>query len=200
MIGTESQGADATLDELAPFLDGIYEMVEGAVQEGVAYFDTGDEIARLDPVLFPSLVRYHVKVALELRGMAAVDDEDEAGFDHEILANNGLLLTVGSRRIRIRKADHGHLPIPTSETLRTFYEQDALFKQEVEVQNLLLLWDLVEGKLELQLVCPRQPGVAPHWAVPLTHPAEHQIGAEPTEETFEFDVPITLPEASSDDD
>lgn len=196
MIEPIAQGAEETLAELSPLLSVIYPIAEAAIQESRDFF--GDD-EKIDRSLFPNLVRYHIKIALNRRGLQAVD-EDGTHLDHTILSNNGLFLRFGSRHIRIRKADHGGLPEPNSAALRDFYEQRSMLEEPIAVQKLLLLWDLVDGVLELSLVCPRQYASSPHWHVPVEHPAELHEVETTADEHFEFDVPIRLREASSDDE
>jgi hypothetical protein len=195
MIEPNSQGAEATLAALAPVLAEVYPVTEAAVHFARDFFGEDEKI---DSSLFPNLVRYSIKVALNQRGLEAVE-EDGTHLNHEILANNGLFLRYGSRHIRIRKADHGSLPTATSTTLKNFYEQRSMLEDSVEVQKLLLLWDLVNGVLEISLACPKEHDSSPHWHVPVPHPAQVHVPEPQPEEPFEFDVPISLPEASTDD-
>jgi hypothetical protein len=195
MIEPEGQGAAETLKAIGPVINVAYPAIEAAVQESRAFFP---EDRPVDAALFPNLVRYHVKVALNARGLEAVE-EDKPLLKHEILPNNGLYLEYGPRRIRIRKADHGGLPVASSSSLRDFYEQGSLFGEAIAFQNLVLLWDSLNGVVELKLACPKTNDGAIHWLEPVPHPAEtHE--APPAEEPKEFDLPISLPEASSDDD
>lgn len=195
MIEPEAQGAEVTLQELDAVLDVVYPAVEAAIQESREFFKEGDEI---DRALFPNLVRYYIKTALSTRGLKTVED-DEPVLEHQILPNNGLLLDYGARTIRIRKADNGGLPVAASKRMQEFYEQLSLLTEAIEHQNLVLLWDLVDGVVELQLVCPKDKGASVHWLTPVPHPAQaHEAipvgGDEP------FDLPISLPEAASADD
>lgn len=195
MIEPEDQGAAKTLAELAPVIAILFPAIEAAVHESRDFFP---EDSPVDAALFPNLVRYFVKVSLNARGLVAVE-EDQPLIKHEILPNNGLYLEYGRRRIRIRKADHGGIPIASSGSLRDFYEQDSLFADAIEFQNLILLWDSVNGVVELKLACPKTRDGDIHWLEPVPHPAEtHE--ATPAEEAEVFDLPISLPEASSDDD
>lgn len=199
MIEPTAQGAEATLDELLPVLPLIYRALEGAVQQGREFF--GDN--EIDRPLFPNLVRYHVKLALNKRGLTVVDD-NEPHLDHKILANNGLLLEYGPRHVRILKADHGALPAPgISRTKQQFYEQLSLLEEPIDTQKLILLWDVEGGVLDLQLVCPKSGSErtsSAHWMIPVPHPAEIIETDAPQEAAFEFDLPISLPQAATDDE
>jgi hypothetical protein len=195
MVRPGDQGAAKTLQALDPVIKVVYPALEAAVHESREFFP---EDRPIDSALFPNLVRYFVKVALTARGLTAVE-EDQPLLKHEILPNNGLYLEFGPRRIRIRKADNGGLPAAASRSLADFYQQDTLFDEEISFQNLLLLWDVIEGIVHLQLVCPKTRDGAVHWSIPVAHPAETHK-APPAEEPQEIDLPIRLPEASSDDD
>lgn len=179
----------------------VYRSIEAAVQLATEFF--GEDSA-IDRPLFPNLVRYYVKLDLSRRGLQVVDD-DEPHFQHKILANNGLYLTYGDRRARILKADNGCLPAPGASIAKQhFYDQGTLFQgTAVPHQNLVFLWDVVRGALDLHLVCPRdgdQRTSAIHWMVEVQHPGEVYEAPEPKEESFEFDIPITIPESAADDE
>lgn len=195
MIGPDDQGAEATLEALAPVVEVVFPAAEAAIQSSREFFPEGQAV---DAALFPNLVRYHIKVALNSRGLTAVE-EDEPLLKHEILPNNGLYLEYGPRRIRIRKADHGGLPVAASRSLRDFYQQDSLFAEDIEFQNLVLLWDMVDGVVELQLACPKKRDGAVHWSTPVEHPA-HAHEALTAEKEEDFDLPISLPDAANKDD
>jgi hypothetical protein len=199
MIKPDAQGAEATLAELSPIMPTIYRTIEGAVQQGLEFF--GDD--PVDATLLPNLVRYYAKETLGAAGLRVVDD-GEPVLAHRILPNNGLYLEYGERRIRILKADHGGLPAPgLSHAKQQFYEQLSLLEEPMATQNLVLLWDVVAGVVELQLVCPRwgsERATSVHWAIPVPHPAATIASAETEDEPFEFDVPIDLPRGATADD
>jgi len=195
MITPDAQGADATLEVLAPFLAEVFPILEAATAQASDFFADGE----LDRALYPNLVRFHAKQALEGRPFEIVDEETDR-LEHEVLANNGLLLRYGAREVRIRKAVDGSIPAPTSQTLKDFYEQPSLFGSTVETQRLLLLWDTPGGVLELSLACPKSGDGAPHWKVPVPHPAEvHASDQDARATDDDFDLPITLRDASEDE-
>jgi hypothetical protein len=195
MIEPEEQGADATLETLASFLGEVFSILEAATAQATEFF--GDK--QRDLWLFPDLVRFFAKQALQDRAFEVVDEETDR-LETEVLANNGLLLHYGPREIRVRKADHGSIPAATSETLRDFYEQPSLFGSAVDTQRLLLLWDTPGGVFELTLACPKTRDAAPHWKVPVPHPAELHAIDDDTRATEEsFDLPIRLRDVSADE-
>jgi hypothetical protein len=191
MIEPEAQGAEATLEALAPFLAEVFPILDAANAQATDYF--GEDAP--DVWLYPDLVRFHAKKGLAARDFEVVE-EDSTHLETEVLANNGLLLRYGPREIRVRKADHGSIPAPTSQTLKDFYEQRSLFESAVETQRLLLLWDTPAGVFELTLACPKSGDGAPHWKIPVPHPAEVHA-ADHAREGDDFDLPITLRDAST---
>lgn len=195
MIEPDFQGAEATLEALAPFLGEVFPILEAATAQAIDYF--GDD--PVDSALYPNLVRFHAKKSLEQRRFEVVD-ENLDHVEHEVLANNGLLLRYGPREVRIRKAVHGSIPAPTSQTLKDFYEQRSLLEGAVETQRLLLLWDTPGGVFELSLACPKASDGAPHWKVPVPHPAEIHTSDQDSRATDDdFDLPITLRSVSEDE-
>jgi hypothetical protein len=203
VLRPEDQTPEATIEALGSIWPIVYPAMEGAVQQALEFFGDG----AIDRPLFPNLVRYHVKVALNSGGLTVVDeDDDQPRLEHSILSNNGLLLAYDHRRIRIRKADHGELPGPGhSETLRRFYQQQLSLIDgvEVEIQKLMLLWDVRGSDVDLRLACPKG-GVGhkawAHWIVAVPHPAETYEAPQTQDDSFEFDVPITLPKAVTDEE
>jgi len=175
----------------------LYPAIEAADQSARDFFGERP----IDSALYPNLVRYHLKRALAARGLVAVDD-DELVLEHKVLANNGLLLTYGSRLIRIRKSDRGTLPAAASQTMRDFYEQGSLFDEAIETQNLVLLWDVATGIVELRLVCPKTRDGAIHWSQSVPHPAEAQppVHDETTESADDLGYSLPEDEASADEE
>ena len=195
MIPPEAQGAEATLEAIDPFLATVYPILEAAAAQATEFFGESKQ----DVWLYPDLFRFFAKQALEGLPFELVDEEVDR-LEHQILANNGLLLRFGPREIRIRKADHGALPPATSQTLKDFYEQRSLFESAVDVQRLLLLWDTPDGVFQLTLACPKSGDGSPHWKVPVPHPAEvHAFDQDTRAAEDDFDLPITLRDASEDD-
>jgi hypothetical protein len=192
MIEPDEQGAEATLNALDGLLAVVFPILEAAAAR---VNELEDEAA--DVWLNPCLFRFYAKKGLEERQFEVVDEGVER-MEHEVLANNGLLLRYGRRDIRIRKADHGAIPAATSQTLRDFYEQDSLFGQAVETQRLLLLWDTRDGAFELTLACPKNGSGAPHWKASVPHPAEIHVAAEGAAEE-DFDLPMQLRDAIDDE-
>jgi hypothetical protein len=195
MIPPEAQGADATLEALAPFVAELFPILEAAAAQATEFFGDRDK----DVWLYPDLFRFYAKESLEGRPFELVDEQRDR-LDHQVLANNGLLLRYGLREIRIRKAENGAIPAATSQTLRDFYEQPSLFGSAVATQRLLLLWDTPHGVFELTLACPKNGDGVPHWKVPVPHPAEVHAsyqGARAADD--DFDLPIKLRETSEDE-
>jgi hypothetical protein len=196
MISPDHQGAEATLEVLKDEFSEIFSILEAATSQATEFFGDRDK----NVWLYPDLVRYYATEALKGRPFEIVDETRER-LEHEVLANNGILLRCGSREIRIRKADHGAIPAATSQTLRDFYEQRSLFESSVETQRLLLLWDTPNGVFELTLACPKSEDGAPHWKVPVPHPAEtHASEQDARAAEDDFDLPITLRDASEDEE
>lgn len=125
MIAPEQQGAAFCLEALAPVMAVLYPAIEAADQHARDYFGDGS----VDAALYPNIVRYHVKLALGVRGLSAVDD-DSPVLHHHVLANNGLFLEYGPRRLRIRKSDRQSLPPAASKAMKDFYQQDSLFRSD----------------------------------------------------------------------
>ena len=195
MIPPDAQGADATLEALAPFVAELFPILEAAAAQAAEFFGEGDK----DVWLYPDLFRFYAKESLEGRPFELVDEESDR-LDHEVLANNGLLLRYGLREIRIRKAENGAIPAATSQTLKDFYEQPSLFGSAVPTQRLLLLWDTSNGVFELTLACPKSGDGVPHWKVPVPHPADVHAsdqGARAVDD--DFDLPIRLRQTSEDE-
>ncbi len=197
MISPEAQGAQATLEALRALLSELWAMLDAATTEAAHYDGFQDESP--DRALYPNMVRFHLKKALQSHRLEAVE-EDEHRLEHEVLPNNGLQLHYGPWDIRIRKAVQGTIPAPTSQTLKDFYEQPSLFGADVESQRLLLLWDTPGGVLDVSLACPRSGDGAPHWKVPVPHPAYvHASDQDARAAEDDFDLPITLRDASEND-
>jgi len=117
--------------------------------------------------VYADIVRCEAKAALN--GRYAMD----------YLPNSGLMTSVADSKVRIRKAEPGEIPAPTSKTLRDFYQQQLTLGLESAVNphpNLLLLWSRnFDWSLadSLILLAPRGsdddiPSVDAHWAVAIT--------------------------------
>jgi hypothetical protein len=179
MILPNIPGPEETLAQLAPLIPPLYRSIEASVQEARSFFDDREE--RVDPFLFPCLVRYRAKLLLEEAGQAADYELDD-------LANNGLYLRFGGFQIRILKSDNGKLPVPgPSKQKQEFYGQQLEFDfmrsnsgQSVSSPlNLVVLWDLsgLRNLERLTLVCPKagsttRDSVEQHWEIQIPHPAD----------------------------
>src|SRR5712672_1967641 len=106
-------GPEETLAQLTPLIPILYHSIEASIQEARSFFDA--KSSRVDPFLFPCLVRYHAKLLLDGSGQSAEYELDE-------LANNGLYLRFSGYQIRILKSDNGRLPVPgPSRQRQEFY-------------------------------------------------------------------------------
>jgi hypothetical protein len=179
MISPNIPGPEETLAQLAPLIPPLYRSIEASVQEARSFFDDREE--RVDPFLFPCLVRYHAKLLLEEAGQTADYELDD-------LANNGLYLRFGGFQIRILKSDNGKLPVPgPSKPKQEFYSQQLEFdfmqsksgQPACSLLNLVILWDLssLRNLERLTLVCPKagsttRDSVEQHWEIQIPHPAD----------------------------
>ena len=89
----------AVLNEISEIVPYVYDALERAIMDSTGFFPQGEKV---DPFLFPNLVRYYAHKYLE----NAPKELD--GFVIERLSNNGLFLVFGGYHIRVWKADEGH--------------------------------------------------------------------------------------------
>ncbi len=189
-------GAEETLLRLTPLIQSLYHALEAATQEARLYFDQRKEPA--DPFLFPCLVRYHAKLILNEAGQ-------NANYELDDLANNGLYLRYAGFQIRVLKSDNGRLPVPgASKQKQEFYNQQLSFgfmeansgNPENPILNLVVLWDVTSRQnLEpLILACPKagsetRESVEEHWQIEIPHPAQ-LIAATDTQQTDELEITL----------
>lgn len=176
----ENKGAlppEQVLQDLSPLHPVLYRVLEQAVEEARAFFETRDE--KNDVYLFPHVVRY-----CALRLLDAANNRD-VSYTLHALTNNGLQIECRGYLIRIWKANEGELPAPGSSLAKqAFYQQLTLFGPE-PCLNLAVIWD-VDGNYSLEklfLVRPHgngnpwQKGQV-EWQISIPHPADTLV-AEP---------------------
>ncbi|MCL5883908.1 MAG: hypothetical protein M1377_00890 [Deltaproteobacteria bacterium] len=188
------------LGDLSQLIPTLYDAIEAATAYARDFFEKREE--SVDTFFTPGLVRYITKQCLKAAGQTA---EEEDVFDVGVMANNGLLLTYGTYRIRILKADGGDLPVAgPSKARQAFYHQLSLGlpgEEQWEKVNLVVLWDVDREYLfkELLLACPKGGGtskssIEKHWICPIPHPIA-DVSATPirTPDTAEIVTPADLP-------
>src|SRR5439155_21790233 len=116
-------GPHTVLADIRAPLQRIVEAIQGGVPETRAFF-LEHRREPIDRNLFPDLVRYHVKCALQRLGHHAEDDTEPEEFQERALARNGLVVHSGWYEVRILKSDRGALPRPHSSKRQQFYNQD----------------------------------------------------------------------------
>lgn len=196
---------EEVLKDLAALIPAVYGAIEDGTQGAREYFE--DLGAPVDPYLGSAIVRWRGKRYLD--GTATVGSDVE--YEREELSNNGLALHFRDGRsyaIRIRKADHGMLPVPgPSRTLRAFYRQEQLSfdygingHQPDDPLNLIFLWEVTDTyRLKgFRLVCPRdgeltRESVRWHWDVEVPHPALTVDGATSVEQPDDLDIGLDEP-------
>ena len=172
------------MTELSSILKVIQTALEHGTMRAREFFEREDESQVIDRYLAPCLVRYWAKKYLESEGHQV--STEEADFNLQPLANNGLYLQHGRCRLRILKSDNGDPPVPGHSISRQhFYQQLPLSLEtsdDIEVQeevlNLIVLWEITRPYTlsSLHLVCPKngkdtKASVEIHWQVPIQHPA-----------------------------
>src|SRR5579885_1094017 len=177
------------LQAIEPIVESVYRALEDAIDLGKQFFPEGK---RIDPFLFPNLVRYHT---LERLQPASLEIDQ---FVIERLSNNGISMRFREYQIRIWKADEGELPAPGySQSKIQFYEQQELFAG-MRYLKLAIIWDVTPaGTLKkLLLVCPKGDGPPfanglAHWQIEIPHPAT-KISAPPrATNAASDDLPLT---------
>lgn len=195
MIGTTRQGAHEVLADVAPVAGPMWRALEKGTHAGAEYFDAlGQPIERF---LYSSIVRFHARLSLDGEGLFSADDPSPV--TREPLANIGLLLHFREYSIRILKAANGSLRPARSIAMQGYCEQLALFSQDVDSMNLIVIWDAtVDGALaSVKLVCPRyaplkKASVSVHWMIDVPHPAETMSvdSLEHVDDDDVLDIPI----------
>jgi hypothetical protein len=179
------------LGAIQPIVGPIYGGLEEAIDLAKQFFPEGKKI---DPFLFPNLVRYYALERLE-----PVSLEIDR-FLVNRLSNNGISVRYGEYHMRIWKADEGELPPPGySQTKVDFYEQRELFPG-MRYLKLAVIWDVTSaGTLKkLLLVCPKGDGPPfangqAHWQIEIPHPvtaisADKELAQQATD-----DLPLKKP-------
>ena len=171
---------------VTPVLRPLYRAADSGITIAREYFARIGR--RVDPYLFPNLVRYHVVDALSAKDALPPN----AGL--EVLPNNGVQLIwrvpeIGCAWVRLWKADEGALPPARgSEAMREFYHQPFLRDAKDIFGQLSLklaaVWDVDSsgGFTGMSLLCPKgienpwKPGNA-HWQIPVIDPATELVPA-----------------------
>ncbi len=197
VISPDRQGAAEVCQDIAPALETIWRILEGAGAAALEYLE--NEGFKRDPYLLSAIVRAQACKRFDAEGPSAVGAPDS--LIREPLPNMGLSFVYGGAyQLKIRKAAHGSLPPPGSQRAENYCEQLSLFRDEIYGMHLFVIWDLApDGALSLKLVCPREGSasrstVSVHWMVELSHPAETMLPAPITEVADDdvLDIPIEL--------
>lgn len=200
---------ELTRDSLMDVTTVLWTALEHGLTKTREYFD--QEGTQIDPWLAANITRYHARLYLEAQ---------QAGGNYQRvdLLNCGLRLEVvrdgQAFDLWVRKSDDGDLPVPQSDSMKSFYHQPVMlgfYPDGTQVATptiaLVVLWDAPRAYTHItqfQLVCPAQGGetkadVQEHWGIPVPHPVTTFIPevTEPATEEPATDLPIE-PEADEE--
>ena len=173
--------AEEAIFDLRPLTDILYPVLEAATAEARDFFEARGE--PVEPYHYASTVRYVAKRLLLAQG-------HQAEYDLDHVPNNGLKMYFGLIDVRVRKVDRRQVdnrivlaPSPGDSTvLQQFYSQQGslICVGGAPVMpsrlNLLVLWETVNGYLELFASCPKsglnsRKSVEEYWWAAIPHPA-----------------------------
>lgn len=162
--------AERALFDLQPLASRVYGLLEEAIPVAMRFFeDNGikkeNGEPRLDPHLFPHIIRWYVcKLLRDAEYDASLRferDGETTSPDIKTMAMSGLEIRFRGRTLKLWKSRKGGLPLPgRSESRRAFLQENrVLFGNDVSdfynARNLVFLWDVDDtGDVSLELVCP----------------------------------------------
>jgi hypothetical protein len=180
------------LDDLREAIMVVGEVLEGGIAHALEYFERDG--VDPEPYHYSSLVRF--KACQMLR-----DRMFEANLEPEDVRNNGICLTSGRYKLKVRKTVRGELP-PAGPSHKTqqFYSQPVqlLLFGDPEAKNgpepdrhVIILWerDMSFHLGEMTLSYPQwgnEHSASEYWQVPIEHPAI--LRAQALKETDEPEI------------